>query len=108
MKIYRRGQSYRATFDSGLRHVFLGLVIAPSSPSSPQLIAMPMIPDGQPPSVDPPRVRREVMRAISEVEASTGIAIPLESIEYVPNDSPYYEKYYSLALDLARHIVRGH
>jgi hypothetical protein len=108
MAIARVGRSYRATFDSSLRHVLLGLVPAASGPvSPPRMVALPMHRNGAPASIDPARVLREVTRALREIEANTGVAIPLEAIEYVPNDSPYYEKYYSLALDLGRHLTRG-
>ena len=108
MAIARVGRSYRATFDSGLRHVLLGLVPAsPGAGAAPRLVALPMHRDGAPAEVDPAQVRREVLKALGEIAASTGVQVDIEAIEYIPNDSPYYEKYYSLALDLGRHIVRG-
>ena len=105
MKIFRKGRTFRAVFDSGLRHVFLGLVPTSRSPAvGPQLIALPDVPDGTSASIDPQRVRAEVLRAMADFRKSTGVAVHLEAIEYVPNDSPYYEKYYTLAYNLAAEI----
>jgi hypothetical protein len=105
--IFRAGLSYRLTFDSGLRHVLLGLVPGPrASIQTPRLVALEPHADGSPPLIDPVRVRKEVMRAVRDTEESTGIAVSLEVIEYVPNDSPYYEKYYSLARNLLLAIAR--
>ena len=102
MKIFRNGRAFRAVFDSGLRHVFLGLVPASRAPAvEPRMIALPAVPDGTPASIDPQRVHAEVLRAVADFRASTGLAVHLEAIEYVPNDSPYYEKYYTLAYNLA-------
>ena len=108
MSIFRVGRSFRATFDSGLRHVLLGLVPgSPGAGTAARMVALPPHRDGAPAEVDPSRVRREVLKALSEVAASTGVQLDIETIEYIPNDSPYYEKYYTLALDLGRHIIRG-
>ena len=103
MGIHRVGPSYRATFDSGLRHVLLGLVPG-RTVQSPKLVALPMHRDGSPTTVEPVRVRDEVLRALRDFTAATGVHLGIEAIEYVPNDSPYYEKYYSLAYNLALEI----
>lgn len=108
MSMFRVGRSLRATFDSGLRHVLLGLVPAtPGAGTTTRMVALPPHRDGAPAEIDPARVKREVLKAIGEIAASTGVQVEIEAIEYIPNDSPYYEKYYTLALDLGRHIVRG-
>lgn len=103
MGIHRVGHSYRATFDSGLRHVLVGLVPGRAS-RSPKLVALPMHRDGAAATVEPARVKVEVLRALQDFAAATGTQLDIEAIEYVPNDSPYYDKYYSLAYNLALEI----
>lgn len=108
MKVYRTSKSWRATFDSGLRHVLVGLVPATSRGNAPpRMVALPAHRDGSAASVDPLRVFEEVTRALADIETATGVAVHVEAIEYVPNDSPYYEKYYSLAYNVGLQIVGG-
>jgi len=71
------------------------------------MVALPAHKGGSAASVDPQRVLEEVTRALADVEAATGVAVYVEAIEYVPNDSPYYEKYYSLAYNVGLQILAG-
>jgi hypothetical protein len=107
MGIFRVGASYRATFDSGLRHVLVGIIPGRRANTSPRLIPLPMHRDGSAASVDPSRVRDEVLRAVRDAASATGAHVCVEAIEYVPNDSPYYEKYYTLAYNLILEICGG-
>ncbi len=108
MKIYRSGNSFRAMFDSGLRHVLLGLVPAlGENDSPPRLIPLARVREDNSSSVEPARVLEAVTKAIRDFRASTGLIVSLEAIEYVPNDSPYYEMYYSLAYKLAAEISKS-
>ncbi len=45
------------------------------------------------------------MEGIRDAEGVVGSPIPIAAIEYVPDDSPYYEKYRSLAAYLAMCIA---
>lgn len=45
------------------------------------------------------------MRALADVEAARGVRVNLAAIEYVPDDSSYYEMYFSHAVALAHAIV---
>jgi hypothetical protein len=101
MKVHRVGNSYRRSFQGGPRHVLLGLVPGPLDPAETPVIALPRAGTCDHGPLDPARIRGEVAKALSEVEAKTGYRVRLATIEYVPNDSPYYEMYYGHALAIA-------
>ena len=57
---------------------------------------------------DPDRVRAAVGQGLREAAEETGVPIRIETIEYIPNDSPYYECYYWHARKLGHWIATGH
>ena len=102
MRVFRHGPSYRVAFDSGLRHVLLGLIPG-TGRTDPKVIALRTTSNSE---LDPLRIKREVTQALADVAREHGLQLPIDAIEYVPSDSPYYEKYYSLARELALYIAR--
>jgi hypothetical protein len=106
MQVIRNGDSYRVAFDSGLRHVLLGLIPAvPGTSPSPQVIALRQLDPNARPAVDATKMKEQVLRALADVGEEVGTGVGIDAIEYVPDNSPYYEKYYELACILALHIA---
>jgi hypothetical protein len=105
MKIVKVGDSYRRSFQGGPRHVLLGLVPGILDPAATPVIALPRAGNCDHGSLDTTRIRSEVANALSDFSGDTGRRIGLAVIEYVPNDSPYYEMYYGHALAIAHAIA---
>jgi hypothetical protein len=72
-------------------------------PSETPVVALPP-PIGTYGAPEPEKVRTAVASALSEYATKTGHRVRLAAIEYVPNDSAYYEMYYGHALALAEAI----
>jgi hypothetical protein len=104
MRVYRVGNSYRRSFQGGERNVLLGLIPGTLDPSEAPVVALPP-PIGTYGAPDPVEVRNAVASALSEFATKTGHRVQLAAIEYVPNDSAYFEMYYGHALVLAEAIT---
>ena len=100
------GRSFRGVFEGGERNVLLGLVPSDAiRQGGPRLVPLDPHKNGPVGQVEPERVLDAVQQALRDTEAATGVRTSLEAIEYVPNDSAYYEMYYSLACKLLRWIA---
>jgi hypothetical protein len=104
MKVVRVGNSYRRSFQGGPRHVLLGLVPGALDPAEAPVVALPQRGTCDHGPLDSAKVHSAVVQALSQFEAETGHRVQLSAIEYVPNDSPYYEMYYGHALAIA-HVI---
>jgi hypothetical protein len=104
MRVHRVGNSYRRSFQGGPRHVLLGLVPGTLDPAETPVVALPQRGTCDHGPLDPAKIHSAVVQALSQFEAETGHGIRLSAIEYVPNDSPYYEMYYGHGLAIA-HVI---
>jgi hypothetical protein len=104
VKVFRVGNSYRRSFQGGPRHVLLGLVPGTLAPAEAPVVALPQSGTCDHGPLDRAKIHSAVVQALSEFEAETGHRVRLSAIEYVPNDSPYYEMYYGHGLAIA-HVI---
>lgn len=104
MKVVRVGNSYRRSFQGGPRHVLLGLVPGNLDPAETPVVALPQKGTCDHGPLDSAKIHSAVVKALGKFEAETGHRVRLSAIEYVPNDSAYYEMYYGHALAIA-HVI---